>query len=142
MQTTIVDVLAYGASLGIPYRHLMYDSWWYWKECGAAPQNTWLSCKGAVEVWEPRDDVFPDGFDFRPDALPLVLHNRWFSAINNTYIRELGFADSFIAEPAHDFALPIRSDVFTYLMAKAVKWGMKVYEQDWLVRRARARRAI
>jgi hypothetical protein len=132
MQQTIVDVLAYGKSLGLPYKHLMYDSWWYWKECGGESANSWLTCKGAVENWVPRDDVFPSGFAFKPDNLPLVLHNRWFSAINNTYIKN-GFKDSFIAEPNVDFALPIKADVFVYLMAKAKAWGMQVYEQDWLI---------
>ena len=89
-----------------------YDSWWYWKECGNSPTNTWIKCKGAVELWEPRDDVFPDGFNFKPDNLPLVLHNRWFSAVNNTYIKDYGFGGSFIVEEAVDFALPIKADVF------------------------------
>jgi hypothetical protein len=132
MQKTIVDVLAYAKQIGVPYRHVMYDSWWYWKECSGST-NSWLACKGAVELWEPRDDVFPDGFNFKPDGLPLVLHNRWFSGNNNSYIKKLGFQDSFIVESNHDFALPIKSDVFKYLMGRAQAWGMQVYEQDWLI---------
>ena len=133
MQKTIVDVLAYGESIGLPYRHVMYDSWWYKKECPGST-DSWLVCKGGLILWEPREDVFPDGFNFEvPGNLPLVLHNRWFSANNNTYITDLGFADSFIVESAHDFALPIKADVFEYLMGRAQKWGMTVYEQDWLI---------
>ena len=134
MQTTVVDALTYWKQLGLPTRHVMYDSWWYVKECppGTPPsQNTWLNCKGAVELWEPRSDVFPSQFGF--DAgLPLALHNRWFGA-NNTYITQLGFKDSFIVENGTDFALPIKEDVFTYLMEKAKTWGMVLYEQDWLI---------
>ena len=130
MQDTILDNLAYWDSLKLPYQHIMYDSWWYWKECaGGNGNNTWLLCKGAVELWEPRDDVFHDKFDFKAPK-PLALHNRWFSGNNNTYMKELGFADSFIVE-SNDFALPIRSDVFKYLMGKAKDWGMVLYEQDW-----------
>ena len=69
----------------------------------------------------------------QPDGLPLVLHNRWFSAANNSYISSLQFAESFIAEPDVDFALPVKQDVFMYIMARAVEWGMQVYEQDWLI---------
>ena len=109
------------------------SSWWYWKECAPGQtNNTWLKCKGAVELWEPRDDVFPDKFNFIAGK-PLALHNRWFSGTNNTYITQLGFADSFIVEKDVDFALPIKADVFTYLMAKAKAWGMSLYEQDWLI---------
>jgi hypothetical protein len=68
-------------------------SWWYWKECGIVPFNNWLFCKGAVELWEPRGDVFPDGFNFTV-PYPLVLHNRYFSANNNSYMKDLGFAAS------------------------------------------------
>ena len=117
-------------TLKLPYQYIMYDSWWYWKECPPGEtNNTWLRCKGAVELWEPRPDVFHDGFDFKAPK-PLALHNRWFSGTNNTYIKELGFADSFIVE-SNDFALPIRKDVFLYLMSKAKAWGMVLYEQDW-----------
>ena len=74
MQETVVDALAYWDSLNLPTQHVMYDSWWYWKECSGATQS-WLACKGAVELWEPRDDVFPDGFNFKLKQ-PLALHNR------------------------------------------------------------------
>ena len=90
MQQTVLDVLAYWKQLALPVRHLMYDSWWYWKECGGSSTNTWLNCRGAMELWEPRNDVFPDGFNFK-EPLPLALHNRWISGVNNTYIEDLGF---------------------------------------------------
>lgn len=83
-----------------------------------------------------------------------MLHNRWFSANNNSYIKDHGFAvsgvggawnrsdnvelhgsqDSFIVESDIDVALPVRADVFTYLMSRAKAWGMVTYEQDWLIK--------
>jgi hypothetical protein len=123
MQQTILDVLAYWKTLALPVMHLMYDSWWYWKECSPGSPNTWLNCRGAMELWEPRNDVFPDGFKFL-EPLPLALHNRWMSGVNNTYIEDLGFASSFIVEKASDFALPIKPDVFEYMMGRAKAWGM------------------
>ena len=74
--------------------------------------------------------MFPDGFNFST-GFPLALHNRWFGA-NNSYITKLGYKDSFIVESGTDFALPIKPDVFTYLMSRAKQWGMVLYEQDWL----------
>ena len=53
-------------------------------QCNGASPNTWLNCRGALELWEPRNDVFPDGFKFK-EPLPLALHNRWISGQNNTY---------------------------------------------------------
>lgn len=106
-----------------------------------------------MELWEPRNDVFPDGFKFT-EPLPLALHNRWMSGVNNTYIEDLGFASSFIVEEKSDFALvrshpslrvraraaahprfsslilqPIKADVFEYMMGRAKAWGMVLYEQ-------------
>jgi hypothetical protein len=130
MEQTMVQVLEYYQQLNLPIWSVQYDSWWYWKECTGGPNN-WLNCKGAVELWEPRPDVFPDEFNFDL-GVPLILHNRWFSGVNNTYIRSLGFQNSFYVESAVDFALPIKKDVFLYLMSKAKNWGMVMYEQDWL----------
>ena len=49
------------------------------------------------------------------------------------YIEDLGFASSFIVEEKSDFALPIKADVFEYMMGRAKAWGMVLYEQDWLI---------
>lgn len=125
MQDTMMDVVSYWK--GLPLVHVMYDSWWYFKECPPGQPDTWLTCKGAVELWEPRPDVFPGGFSWNI-SFPLALHNRWFGA-NNDYITKLGFASSFIVENGTDFALPVKSDVFTYLMGRAKAWGMVLYEQ-------------
>jgi len=114
---------------------------WYWKECGGASPNTWLTCRGAVELWEPRTDCFPDGLSFK-EPLPLALHNRYFSANNNTYANALGFASSFIIEKSVDLALPVKADVFTYMMAKAKAWGAVLYEQVRGRGRADAARAL
>ena len=56
---------------------------------------------------------------------PLILHNRYF-APDNLYI-PMGFP--FIVE--ENFALPLNKDIFLYIMGKAQKWGLQVYEQDW-----------
>ena len=50
-----------------------------------------------------------------------------------TDITTLGFADSFVVEQGVDFVLPVRSNVFEYMMGKAKAWGMVTYEQDWLI---------
>jgi hypothetical protein len=63
--------------------------------------------------------------------LPLTLHNRWFDPA--TEYLQMGFRDSFIVEQENQCALPIKEDVFLYIMGKAKSWGMVTYEQDWLV---------
>jgi hypothetical protein len=59
---------------------------------------------------------------------PLVLHNRWFE--NDTdYYTQMKFP--FVVEKG--YALPLTEEPFIYFMSKASNWGLKVYEQDWLV---------
>jgi len=58
--------------------------------------------------------------------LPLTLHNRYFGS-DNQYI---GMGFPFIIEPP--WALPTSEGLYTYIMAKAKKWGLTVYEQDWI----------
>ncbi len=73
-------------------------------------------------LWEPRADVFPSGMTPWP-GLPLVLHNRMFSP--HSAYHAMGF--EFINEPGAWLALPIDKRMFTYIMGKAVAWGMTTY---------------
>ena len=57
---------------------------------------------------------------------PLILHNRYFSP-NNDYEKSYQFINE------KDIALPIDQRMFEYIMGKAKRWGMAVYEQDWLI---------
>ncbi len=45
----------------------------------------------------------------------------------SAYYTQLGFEESFIVEDR--VALPVKEDVFVYLMGKALTWGLVVYEQ-------------
>jgi hypothetical protein len=42
-------------------------------------------------------------------------------------VLQMGYNSSFVLEQT--MALPVKSDVFTYLMSKAKQWGLLVYEQ-------------
>eukprot|EP01116_Phalansterium_solitarium_P018896 TRINITY_DN5142_c0_g1_i3.p1 TRINITY_DN5142_c0_g1~~TRINITY_DN5142_c0_g1_i3.p1 ORF type:complete len:741 (-),score=235.75 TRINITY_DN5142_c0_g1_i3:178-2400(-) len=115
-QTMVDTKLSLDAS-GLPVRNWQFDSWWYFK-----------GNHSGVSLWEPRPDVFPDGFDYVQDKIPLpyTLHNRYF-ANNSTYLADY----KFIVE---DYcALPLDINLFLHIMGKAKAWGMVVYEQDWLI---------
>ena len=38
----------------------------------------------------------------------------------------------FIRQPGAWASMPIDKNMFTYIFTKAAKWGMNMYEQDWL----------
>ncbi len=79
-------------------------------------------------------------------SLPLTLHNRYFRYQPNKLLQNIcvtlyiglflasavnAYCGEFkcIVEPAADLALPIDEKLFEYIMMKARKWGMVVYEQ-------------
>eukprot|EP01090_Pellita_catalonica_P002759 TRINITY_DN12359_c0_g1_i1.p1 TRINITY_DN12359_c0_g1~~TRINITY_DN12359_c0_g1_i1.p1 ORF type:complete len:705 (+),score=113.09 TRINITY_DN12359_c0_g1_i1:109-2115(+) len=116
---TIEDVSTYLKELNLPVENYQFDSWWYYK----GPH-------GGLVLWESRPDIFPEGMrvvDQAIGAVPLILHNRYFS-VENLYLQDYEFVigDS-------NVALPIDEAMFTYIMGKAKNWGLAVYEQDWLV---------
>ena len=49
MEATLLDVHAYAKAAGLPYKHVLLDSWWYYKS-----DDT-----GGVTEWRARPDVFP-----------------------------------------------------------------------------------
>jgi len=119
---TIQAIDSYANASKIPFQLFQFDSWWYFQEKGT----------GALLLWEPRPDIFPQGMRAVYDAIgqkPLTLHNRYFSDKNDY----LGKGFNFIVEDNVHMSLPIDVNLFKYIMGLAKSWGMVVYEQDWLV---------
>ncbi|KAJ1454049.1 hypothetical protein M885DRAFT_618544 [Pelagophyceae sp. CCMP2097] len=102
----------------LPVKYFQHDSWWYYK-----------SDDGGAEFWEPTPETFPHGFDPNYGSqLPLVLHNRWFSPTTR-YLDNYTFLP---ALPGDAVVVPIDPHFFEDVFRKALKWGMAVYEQDFL----------
>jgi len=60
-----------------------------------------------------------------------VAHNRWWS--NETvYARQNGGEYDFVVEHDAQMALPLEEHFWTDLLRESRKWGLTVYEQDWL----------
>jgi hypothetical protein len=70
--TTQIDngtVILCSLSLALQIQYFQFDSWWYYKVGGNVG-------KGAVTLWEPMPDIFPDLMSPTWLDMPLVLHNR------------------------------------------------------------------
>lgn len=129
--TTLERVVDDMQARDVPVRSLQIDSWFYPHE-HLRP----VSAEGAPVVppsgmltWEPRADVFPDGFGAlsqRLGNLPLTFHSRHFSSASPYFERYAAWRDGSYAHPA-DAAL------YDRLMAQAASWGGITYEQDWMV---------
>ena len=122
-EQTLLDVHAYAESAHIPYAYVLLDSWWYYKGEG-----------GGVKTWAPRPDIFPSGLEafVKATGWKTQLHNRYW-ANDTTYATQNGGAYDFVVEAANSLALPTSQRFWDDLLANAsARYGMVVYEQDWL----------
>jgi hypothetical protein len=107
--------------ISLPFHYIQFDSWWYYKGAG-----------GGVSEWTALPNIFPDGLQTvhrRLENIPLAAHNR-FWAYDNVYKQNY----SFILDESNGKALPVGNDSFwTDFFVEAQKWGLILYEQDWLV---------
>jgi hypothetical protein len=129
--TTLERVVGVLRERDVPIRSLQLDSWFY-------PHRYLrpVSSEGAPVVppsgmmrWEPRDDLFPDGFSDlqqRTGGLPLAFHSRHFSSESPYFSERAAWRDG-------DYAHPSGPNLLEDLIAQAASWGGLTYEQDWMV---------
>lgn len=120
---TVLDVQRYANEIQIPYRYIQYDSWWYHQ----AP------FRQGVTEWTSKTNVFPHGlgYMFNKTGWTVIAHNRWWSPKTN-YAKQNGGTYDFHLEYDTNLALPLEERFWTDLMIESKKWGLRVYEQDWL----------
>lgn len=129
--TTLERVVADARARAVPIRSVQIDSWFY-PHRHLRP----VSAEGAPIVppsgmlkWEPRADLFPDGFgDLRARLgdLPLTFHSRHFSSQSPYFETHAAWRDG-------EYAHPVESQLHDGMMADAARWGAITYEQDWMV---------
>jgi hypothetical protein len=86
-------------------------------------------------TWEPRADLFPDGFGTlrqRLGGLPLTFHSRHFSQ-QSPYFAAAAGQSAIAAWCDGAYAHPATAHLLELLMAQAAGWGAITYEQDWMV---------
>jgi hypothetical protein len=115
----------------VPVGAVQLDSWFYPHETlpPVGADGAPLVPPSGMVAWEPRADLFPDGFrDLRArcGGLPLIFHSRHFSPRAVYFEHFPAWVDG---ERAH----PSDGTLFDLLLAQAARWGAITYEQDWLV---------
>ena len=122
-QDTILDIKAYADKLGLPYRYILLDSWWYYR-----------GDNGGVTNWEPMPDVFPDGIEYLYNKTSWLVqgHNRYWSG-ETVYATQNGGKYKFLLEESTGGAVPLEQKFWDdFLQQPRSAWGLRVYEQDWL----------
>lgn len=125
---TLLDVKSYADKQGIPYGYVQIDSWWYPK---AQTNDRSSHDRGGFLLWEPNPDMFPQGLPaFQKQlGLPLVAHNR-YAADESPYCKRYKCVVS--NGDKREGAYPTDPAFWDEIMDNAVKFGVTVYEQDWL----------
>lgn len=126
-EQTLLAVKAYADESRIPYRYMQLDSWWYYRSRDPFSADLNGVPDGGVRNWTARPDVLPSGLSslFAKLGLHFVAHNR-FWAPDNVY------RDSYRFLVGARTALPLEPRFWDDLFEEATKWGLRVYEQDWL----------
>jgi hypothetical protein len=118
----------YAQEVGIPYRGILLDSWWYYK-----------GDQGGVKNWTAQTSVFTGGNAgikalVDQTSWKVTAHNRYWSA-NTDYAKQNGGAFDFFINPpgVKQMAVPLEQSFWNYLLSSSVsEWGLSTYEQDWL----------
>lgn len=124
-EETLLHVYNYTQEVGLPYKYVLLDSWWYYKG-----EN------GGVSNWTAQPDLFPNGLDYlyRHTGWYFQGHNRYW-ALDNVYAKSQGGAYEFVEDHKADKpgAVPVDPNFWKDLLRIPSKnWGLIVYEQDWL----------
>eukprot|EP00475_Leptophrys_vorax_P030484 TRINITY_DN4571_c0_g1_i1.p1 TRINITY_DN4571_c0_g1~~TRINITY_DN4571_c0_g1_i1.p1 ORF type:complete len:776 (+),score=200.17 TRINITY_DN4571_c0_g1_i1:255-2330(+) len=119
-EDTLLAVKKYSDSLNLPFRYVLLDSWWYFK-----------GSSNGVKNWTAMPSVFPHGLQSFHENTGMMFqgHNRYW-APETDYAKQNGGQYDFIVE--QNFAMPIARDFWNDLFTNSSKWGLRVYEQDWL----------
>ena len=130
MYQTLLDVHSYSKSEGIPYRNLLLDSWWYYRN----------AMDNSVVLWEAREDVFPGG----NEGMRLLGEKTgWLFTAHNRYWSNYTKYDTLVGgqyEFVHDvespcdaklaYSLPASETFWEFLFEQATnQWGLYTYEQ-------------
>ena len=120
---TLLEVQAYWETLDLPFRFIWLDSWFYYKGANGGTKN-WTAMPSAFQFGLP---------DFHQKLqLPIIAHNRWWSA-EVSYATQNGGQYNFVTEPkTSTWAVPTDQRFWDDLFFNSSQWGLRVYQQDWL----------
>ncbi|XP_077969877.1 uncharacterized protein LOC120331113 [Styela clava] len=121
-EETILGVVNQSKFEGIPYKYVQYDSWFYYKGLG-----------DGVKEWVAMPSIFPNGTVglFQEHGMPVAAHNRYWAS-DNVYATQNGGKYSFYIDTLSGKALPDDYRFWSDFFHNATKWGLILYEQDWL----------
>jgi hypothetical protein len=88
---------------------------------------------GGVKNWTAMPSIFPHGLAYFQEQTQwsIIAHNRYWSG-NTDYASQNGGTYEFIVDDTMHSAMPQSEQFWLDLFTESKKWGLTVYEQDWL----------
>mmetsp|Transcript_37439 Transcript_37439/g.79411 ORF Transcript_37439/g.79411 Transcript_37439/m.79411 type:complete len:754 (-) Transcript_37439:67-2328(-) len=126
-EEVLPKVKAYHDSLGVPFKHWQFDSWFYPKDGKPDPGGG----GPGVTNWTSMPSVFPHGMAYIQSLLkvPMAMHNRHWSP-HSDYIKHWPDIEWYISKHA---AIPKNpKKFFDRFFTQQKGWGLSMYEQDWM----------
>lgn len=137
-EEVVKAVKDYSVKVGLPYRYMQLDSWWYYRQDDTDKTGVPLS---GVTNWTAQLSIFPSGLKKAHEKTewPIQAHNRYW-ATNNVYasnptmpIGPTNYTGKTFPFVWGDTAgLPATFEFWDYFFSINEDWGLTVYEQDWL----------
>lgn len=126
-EEVLPKVKAYHDSIGVPFGHWQFDSWFYPKDGKVNPGGG----GSAVTNWTALPSVFPHGMAYIQSKLkvPMVMHNRQWSE-HSDYMHNWTDIEWYTAGSAAIPKDPVK--FFKRFFTQQKGWGLSMYEQDWM----------
>ena len=131
MSAALSAVNADAVEKGIPFRHVLLDSWWYYKAKGRGGALNWTAME--LDTWGRVFDGGNAGIRAMVEETgwKIIAHNRYWDH-ETTYAKANGGQWDFFVDPAGDgtMAVPLEQAFWEWLLTSSVtEWGLTTYEQ-------------
>lgn len=134
-EETVLALKKHADDLGLPFRWILYDSWFYSKADVDSAHP--YSYKDGVTNWtEAAPEIFPSGLLslYERTGWNVVGHNRAW-ATSNVYDVTNGGKFEFMRgrdNTGLNWSLPVHEAFWDYLFETDQRWGLWNYQQDWM----------
>ena len=140
-EETILALKDYSVKEEIPYKWILYDSWFYLKSNKTSkdglPQDP---AHGAINWTDADPAIFPHGlrYVYEKTGWPVVAHARAW-AVDNVYAEYNGGKYPFgkgMDLWNQTISIPLTDQFWDDLLTNAREWGLLQYQQDWMYTQA------
>ena len=134
-EETVYAIKAHADELRVPFRWILYDSWFYAK-ANDDPAHPYSAMNGVTNWTEAAPEIFPSGLAevYARTGWNVVGHNRAWAASNVYDVKNGGKYEMITGsdDNGHTWSLPKDEAFWDMLFEHDQRWGLWNYQQDWM----------